>query len=42
MILLIKGRALALNGLIKLISTFIGENGKFFFMHMLEKDVLLL
>ena len=28
--------------LMGLISTFIGENAKFFFMHMLEKDVLLL
>ena len=26
----------------KIISTFIGENPKFFFMHFLKKDVLLL
>ena len=26
----------------KIISTFIGENPKFFFMHVLKKDVLLL
>ena len=26
----------------KIISTFIGQNPKFFFMHVLKKDVLLL
>jgi hypothetical protein len=35
-------RPLSLIFVFKLISTFIGQNPKLFFMHVLKKDVLLL